>query len=219
MNVSRQGIAIRAMGTCESLLGVRCMADSKIILASFSPRRKRILLSMGVHFEVHQPHCHEATLSEDPTGTVGFNAKQKWNSVHRRHPNSCIIAADTVVAYQGRIYGKPKDYNDGVQMLMTFAGNRVNVFTGVAINRPRHRPDLFIEAASVRFHALTEAEAKTYMNQVNPLDRAGAFDINESSELIVRDIIGSKSTVMGLPRKLLRNWFLANLPLAMPIDA
>ena len=109
---------------------------TRLILASASPRRALILRDLGIPFEVHLPHCAEHTIADDPAATVGENARQKALSVRKRYPGAAIIAADTVVAFQGQILGKPKDYAQAQAWLLSYAGKRQTVYTAVALMTP-----------------------------------------------------------------------------------
>ena len=183
----------------------------RIILASASPRRRRILTSLGVRFSVHLPHCKEVLYPDDAVATVGKNAAHKALSVQKNHPHSLIIAADTAVAFKGRVYGKPASYEEAQDWLLSFAGRSQQVYTGVAFLHPGlSEPELFIEASSLRFKVYSLDTVQDYLDRVKPFDRAGAYDINDHGEMLIEACIGSKSNVMGLPRALVHSWLHAN---------
>ena len=172
-----------------------------IILASASPRRRAILRSLGVHAEVHRPHCMEVTLRDDPAGTVGVNARRKALSVHASYPRAAIIAADTVVCFEGRVLGK----------LTAYSGKTQTVYTAVALFYPgAQEPSLRIEATSLQFKEYDTRTVDAYLALVRPLDRAGAYDVNDRGDLLIAGRIGSYSNVMGLPRGVVRDWLVAH---------
>ncbi|MEG1480637.1 MAG: Maf family protein [Kiritimatiellia bacterium] len=180
-------------------------------LASRSPRRKAILEGLGLSFEISLPTCQEVMRPGDPAGTVGSNARFKWLSVKARHPQDLILAADTVVAFNGRVLGKPSSAEEAQEWLLSYAGKSQTVYTAIAINLPeRHEPVLRIEATSLTFADYGLAVVQDYLDRVQPWDRAGAYDINEYGEMLIASRIGSYSNVMGLPQGVLRDWLRAH---------
>lgn len=180
------------------------MSAPAVILASASPRRKQILKNLRVPFEIHLPTCQEALYENDPVATVAVNARRKALSVHDRYQESLIIAADTVVSFNGKVLGKPKSYEEAQEWLLSYAGKSQIVYTALAIHHPEeHEPRLRIEATSVRFKDYSLAIVQEYLDRVQPLDRAGAYDINTLGELIIAEYVGSFSNVMGLPQSVL----------------
>ena len=172
-----------------------------LTLASQSPRRARILADLGVPFEVVKTDAPEVAFPHDPEGTVIENARRKLAACAQRP----ALAADTIVWCEGRIYGKPKDEAEAKEFLRTFSGRTHQVFTGVAYGDAKG-----IQTACVRsdvtFRALTEAEIETYIALVHPLDRAGAYDINEHGDLLVEGYTGSYENIVGLPVEPLRQF-------------
>lgn len=187
------------------------METIPIILASASPRRRAILRSLGVHAEVHRPHCMEVTLRDDPAGTVGVNARRKALSVHASYPRAAIIAADTVVCFEGRVLGKPRDLEEARAWLTAYSGKTQTVYTAVALFYPgAQEPSLRIEATSLQFKEYDARTVDAYLALVHPIDRAGAYDVNERGDLLIAGRIGSYSNVMGLPRGVVRDWLVAH---------
>ncbi|MGN0886273.1 MAG: Maf family protein [Candidatus Spyradenecus sp.] len=184
---------------------------TRLILASASPRRALILRDLGIPFEVHLPHCAERAIADAPAATVGENARQKALSVRKRYPGAAIIAADTVVAFQGQILGKPKDYAQAQAWLLSYAGKRQAVYTAVALMTPHAMdPSLRIEVTSLRFKDYGALVAQEYLDRVQPFDRAGAYDINALGEMLIAERVGSYTNVMGLPRDVVADWFNAH---------
>jgi septum formation protein len=184
----------------------------KLILASASPRRQAILRHLKIPFEVHLATCKESVRMGDPVATVGQNAALKALSVAKRYPHDVILAADTVVAFNGKVLGKPRDYEEAQGWLLDYAGRSQQVYTAVAFLKPGHRdPDLFIEATSLVFKNYGLGIVQDYLDRVKPLDRAGAYDINECGEMLIEERIGSYTNVMGLPQSVVAAWVKANL--------
>lgn len=182
-----------------------------IVLASASPRRQAILRHLKIPFEVHLPTCAESTKGGDPVATVGRNACLKALSVAKRHAHSIILAADTVVAFNGKVLGKPKDYEEAQSWLLDYSGRNQLVYTAVAFLKPGRRdPELFIEATSLVFKQYGLGTVQDYLDRVRPFDRAGAYDINECGELLIAERIGSYTNVMGLPQSVVAAWVAAN---------
>jgi len=120
--------------------------------------------------------------------------------VARKAPECLVLAADTVVCLGATTYGKPRNLDEAVRMLEELAGRTHQVVTGVAlVQRARGHEQLFAEVTDVVFRPLTRAEILAYLARVNPLDKAGAYGIQEKGEAIVAGIHGSFSNVVGLP--------------------
>lgn len=183
----------------------------KLILASASPRRKAILKSIGIPFEIHLPTCAEVCYPDDPVATVGKNAARKARSVQLRYPRATIIAADTVVSFMGKVLGKPQSYAEAQAWLLSYSGKVQHVYTAVAFAIPGGaEPEVRIEVSSLRFKDYGSAAVEEYLDRVKPFDRAGAYDINELGDLLIADRVGSYSNVMGLPQGVVADWLIAH---------
>ena len=168
-----------------------------LILASGSPRRAKILKELGVEFRVEKSDAPEVSYPHDPERTVRENALAKGAAVSGEN----ILSADTIVWFSGRIYGKPKDLAEAKAYLRELSGNVHTVFTGVAYNG-----EVKVVKSDVKFRKLSEAMIDEYVARVKPTDRAGAYDIDESGDLIVESYTGSYENIMGLPVEPLREW-------------
>lgn len=178
-----------------------------LILGSASPRRKKILESLGVPFLVWAPDTPEIHEAEDPVHTVTFNARAKFLACRAHHPDAALITADTLVWFQGALIGKPQDLEEAARFLRSFSGHTQIVFTAVALGRPLQKePDIRVEASSVTFKRLTEATIQAYLARTLPLDRAGAYDIDENGDLLIAHHCGSYTNIMGLPEAPVRDW-------------
>ena len=181
----------------------------RLTLASQSPRRAKILADLGVAFDVVKTDAPEVSFPHDPEGTVLANARAKLLACGR----APALAADTIVWFAGKIYGKPRDLAEAKAFLRELSGQTHVVFTGVAYRKElpsAHKslaPVLTACARSdVTFRALSAAAIDEYVARVHPLDRAGAYDIDESGDLIVASYTGEYENIMGLPVEPLRRF-------------
>ncbi|MGN0832659.1 MAG: Maf family protein [Kiritimatiellia bacterium] len=174
-----------------------------LILASGSPRRAKILRQLGVAFEVRKSDAPEVSYPGDPERTVRENALAKGAALKAaaRQSGGGVLSADTIVWLDGRIYGKPRDLAEAKVFLRELSGRTHTVFTGVAYNG-----EAKVVRSDVTFRRLSEADIAAYVARVNPLDRAGAYDIDESGELLVERWTGTSENIMGLPVEPLREW-------------
>jgi septum formation protein len=172
-----------------------------LILASGSPRRAELLRQLGRSFtvvvsdvpEVHSGHLTARELCQ-------INAHRKARAVAKKSPDAIVIGADTLVYLGTRLFGKPSGLEEASDMLHTLQGQTHQVVTGVCLIHLReHRERVFAETTDVRFRALGEAEVRRYLQLVDPMDKAGAYAIQEHGELIIEEIDGSLSNVVGLP--------------------
>lgn len=173
-----------------------------MILASQSPRRYELLKLITEDFSV-LPAQGEEVVPEglSPAEVVQLLAQQKAReirSLYKNNPSEVIIAADTVVAIDGKILGKPKDAFDAADMLSLLSGRVHSVFTGVCvIDGERER--VFAEETKVEFYPLTTEEIRAYIATGEPMDKAGAYGIQEKGAMLVKRIDGDYYNVMGLP--------------------
>ncbi len=175
-----------------------------LTLASQSPRRAKILAEHGVDFVVTPTHAPEVSIPHDPERTVLENARAKL----RACAASPALAADTIVWFNGKIYGKPADLDEAKVFLRELAGRTHTVFTGVAYRDAAGVEHAACERSGVTFRALTEDDIAAYVARVRPTDRAGAYDIDGglSADGVVASWSGSFENVMGLPTEPLRLW-------------
>jgi septum formation protein len=178
----------------------------QIILASASPRREQLLREMGLHFTVVVPDGVEEVLTGTGPDVLAMqNARRKARVVAGRHPRSLVIGADTIVVLDGKIFGKPRDCDEAVVMLEQLAGRQHEVITGVClIHRARDTEITFSDTTRVWMRALSREQIREYLAKIDPLDKAGAYAIQEHGEGIVERVEGSFSNVMGLPTERLR---------------
>jgi len=183
-----------------------------LVLASASPRRSELLKQLGLAFEVIPAEAEEISPKHlSPHEVCEVNAHRKARAVARQHPDSLVIGADTVVALGMTIFGKPKDTSDAQRMLRALGGQTHHVITGIALmHLAARRERLFAVSTMVVFRKLTAAQVSEYVAKVHTLDKAGAYAIQEYGEMIVEQINGSFSNVVGLPlerlEEELRDW-------------
>ena len=191
--------------------------DFTVILASASPRRKELLAGMGISFVVIPAETEEISAGSGLPAEeiVRLNAVRKAGAVAGSHPDSLVIGSDTVVECDGRIFGKPSSPEEAVSMLKTLSGHSHRVMTGVALQlQQTGLKRSFTEISHVIFKKLSDETIREYMRLVNVMDKAGAYAIQEHSELILARLDGSLSNVIGLPVERLT----AELDLLFPGD-
>jgi septum formation protein len=173
-----------------------------IVLASASPRRRELLAQLGVPHEVLAVDVDETPLpGESPAALAQRLAHAKAVAGRARAADArAVLGSDTVVAVEGRIFGKPLDRADALTMLAALAGREHRVLTAVALALPR--AGTVLEAMSettVRMRAITPAEAARYWDTGEPAGKAGAYAIQGLGAVFIEHIRGSYSGVMGLP--------------------
>lgn len=172
----------------------------ELILASASPRRQALLRQCGFDFTVETARVAELTDAGDLYDLPRENAARKAEAVARRHPDSLIVGADTMIVFSGRAIGKPADAADAVRMLEEFSGRTHDVVTGVALRCVgRGMRESWRETSHVTFRELTPDVIREYLRRVRVLDKAGAYAIQECGEMIVAGFSGELENIVGLP--------------------
>ncbi len=175
--------------------------NRKIILASTSPRRKEIFAKLRIPFEVRSSDYEEdMSLPMSPTDLAKYLSLGKAESVALENPDSIIIAADTFVVFEGKFLGKPKSKEDAFEMLKKLCGKENDVVTGVTIIDTKTKQMVsFHEVAKVFMKEYSEEKIKNYIDTGEPMDKAGAYALQELGALLVDRIEGDFFNVMGLP--------------------
>jgi septum formation protein len=169
------------------------------VLASNSPRRRALLAEAGYEFEVVVPTGSELAVAQLSLRELTIaNATRKAMAVARINRSRVVLAADTLVAMEGEIIGKPRDLNHARMILRRLSGRTHDVCTAVCIVHPRGRIS-FAEISQVRFRKLTESAITKYFKVVNPIDKAGAYGAQGASGSIIAGVKGSVTNVIGLP--------------------
>ena len=172
-----------------------------LILASASPRRSELLRTLKLDFQIVASDADEVHYDYLSAGELSqINASRKARAVSKKFPDALVAGFDTLVALDTKIFGKPRDLNHAKKMLQQLQGKKHYVVTGVCLVHLRsHRHRIFAEKTSVTFRPLNADEISRYHRSVNPLDKAGAYAIQENGDAIVADVSGSFSNVVGLP--------------------
>ena len=173
-----------------------------LILASQSPRRRDLLLREGVSFCIITSDAEEVNdAALPPVELCARNAAAKAEAVAAQYPQHTVVGADTLVFLDGRPLGKPVDMDDARRMLRTLQGRTHCVCTAVAVIMPGGERRDFAETSYVTFRAMDDAAIERYLTEVHVLDKAGAYAMQEKSELIVAGVEGDVDNVIGLPVK------------------
>jgi septum formation protein len=174
--------------------------SAKYILASKSPRRKYLLKQIGFNFRVVESNAIEVT-EKDAHKSVKINSQRKSRAVASKYKNRIIIGADTVVFLNEKILNKPKDLNEARKFLKTLSGKKHFVYTGVnVINKVTGKEVYGLEKTVVEFRNLTNEEINYYVDKYKPLDKAGAYGIQDDFGcLFISKITGDYYNVVGLP--------------------
>lgn len=184
------------MGTLDNLV------KYKIVLASKSPRRKQLLENLGVEFIIISKNVEEFyPLDMNPSETALFLSELKANAFPDSEidDDTLIITADTIVSLNGKIMGKPKDKHEAKEILKELSGKNHEVITGVTL-KSKTKFRSFAVKTKVHFKNLNKEEIDFYVNDYKPMDKAGAYGIQEWIGFIGIDKIeGSFYNVMGLP--------------------
>lgn len=179
----------------------------KIILASASPRRRELLEKAGIVFAVIPGTGEETITSEEPEEAVQELALEKArfvaDTLKEREEGTLVIGADTVVVYEKKILGKPRNEEDAVNTLRMLQGNTHQVFTGVALlewNEGQWQQHTFAERTDVHFYPVSEEEIRAYVKSGSPMDKAGSYGIQDNRwGIYVKGIHGDYNNVVGLP--------------------
>ena len=183
------------------------LKNYKIILGSNSPRRKEILTSMGISFSINAANIDEKVPKDiSAYNYAEFLALQKCDYLRPNlKTNEILITADTTVLIDNQILNKPNNYIEAGIMLKKISGNSHSVITGVCISSTNKKITFTCET-EVKFKKLSNQEIEFYINQYQPLDKAGSYGIQEWIGLIgVEEIKGSYTNVVGLPSSKLYN--------------
>lgn len=173
----------------------------KIILASASPRRRELLAQIGLDFQVLVSEVEEKVNTDIPYLVVEQLSAQKAEAVAQKlekEETALVIGADTIVACDGQILGKPRDKEEAVQMLRKLNGRSHQVYTGVTLIFG-DKIKTFYEATEVEFYPMTEEEIGAYVETPDPLDKAGAYGIQGFCARYIKGITGDYNNVVGLP--------------------
>lgn len=170
-----------------------------LILASSSPRRRELLEKYGYKFEIKKADIDETMDSNlSPFENVLNVSFKKAKKIYEDNKNDVILACDTIVVYDGKIYGKPKDEKDAYNMLKLFSGKTHEVISGVCILAPGKKYN-FYETSYVKFKELSDEDIKSYIETKEPFDKAGSYAIQGIGKKLVERFSGDLNNIIGLP--------------------
>lgn len=179
----------------------------KIILASQSPRRQELLGKLDVDFDIQVMDIDETfPPNMDPYKVPEYLARLKSDPFNGKTPeDTCVITSDTVVINNGKIMGKPGDATDALSMVLELGNKKHTVVTGVCLQFSDRKLS-FTNVSEVEFESVSEEEARYYINKFQPLDKAGAYGIQEwIGQARIKKINGCYYNIMGLPLNALYN--------------
>jgi septum formation protein len=177
----------------------------RIILASQSPRRKKLLSLLGFQFEIVPSSIDEISSEKDPVKLVEDLAFRKAEDISKKYSNSLIIGSDTIVVYNDSILGKPETTDEASKTLNMLSGKQHKVYTGVSLIRTDDTKEiekkiLFTEVTTVTFSKLDQEDIDFYISTGNPMDKAGSYGIQDDwGATFVSKIEGDFYNVVGLP--------------------
>ena len=178
------------------------LENYKVILASTSPRRRELLKGLELNFECASPLTDDESYPDTLLGgeiPMYIATKKADSMLPKMDDNTIVIAADTIAWFDGKVYGKPKDRAEAIQMLKDFSGNTHAVFTGCCL-RTKEKSHPFYAVSYVTFARLKDEEIEYYVDHYKPFDKAGAYGVQEWIGYIgVVSIEGSFYNIMGLP--------------------
>ena len=186
------------------------MSQNRLVLASASPRRAQLLRQINLNFDVLKPDIYETPFAygEVMEGPADYVARMSAGKAEAAmallgeliSPGLVILCADTIVVLDGAILGKPRDEQDGVDMLLRMSGRDHQVLTSVTLCQPTEGRQVdFQVATQVTFRAVSEAECRQYWRTGEPQDKSGAYGIQGLGAIFVASMCGSPSNVAGLP--------------------
>lgn len=175
----------------------------KLILASGSPRRKELLENAGYEFEIIVSHCEENYTSVKPYDVVSELALLKARDVAAKMTEDClVIGADTIVAVDDAILGKPADEEDAVRMIASFQGRAHQVYTGLALVRVKDgktEEKIFYECTDVHVVPMTEVQIRDYVATGECMDAAGSYKIQGGFGKYIDRFEGDRDNIIGFP--------------------
>ena len=176
-----------------------------LILASASPRRRKLLREHGYRFSVEPADVAESAPAHLTPGEITLrNARAKAHAVAAKHPDALVLGVDTEVVFEGEVFGKPADLAAAFAMVKRLNGRAHAVYSGVWLCHLRGRwDDGFVDISRVHFRTLTAAQIRAYHARIGPLDKAGAYAAQDDGGELIARVEGSFTNVIGLPMEAL----------------
>ncbi len=171
-----------------------------LVLGSKSPRRMELLKSLGIDFSVNSIDLDESfPVTMEPAEAAVYLAEKKARTLSANYADEVLLTADTIVAHDGILYGKPEDRSAAVQMLNQLSGRQHEVITGICLGQSGHFITAY-DTTTVFFRNMEPKEIEYYVNHFRPFDKAGGYGIQEWIGMVaIERIEGSYFNVMGLP--------------------
>ena len=172
-----------------------------IILASSSPRRKKILEKLGYNFRIKVPNINEDNTNKlNPIDYVIDVSMRKGLKVHQQYQNDYVISGDTIVEFQNKIIGKPSSNKDAFEVLSLQSGRSHYVISALSLTYYDNQITIF-DSTKVYFKTLKKDEIKNYINNFNVLDKAGSYNIEDAEKYFIKNIDGCYNNIVGFPEQ------------------
>ena len=172
-----------------------------IILASSSPRRKKILQKLGYNFIIKVPNINEDNTSKlNPIDYVIDVSMRKGLKVHQQYQNDYVISGDTIVEFQNKIIGKPSSNQDAFEVLSLLSGRSHYVISALSLTHYDNQITIF-DSTKVCFKTLKKDEIENYINNFNVLDKAGSYNIEDAEKYFIKNIDGCYNNIVGFPEQ------------------
>ena len=172
-----------------------------IILASSSPRRKKILQKLGYNFIIKVPNINEDNTSKlNPIDYVIDVSMRKGLKVHQQYQNDYVISGDTIVEFQNKIIGKPSSNQDAFEVLSLLSGRSHYVISALSLTYNDNQITIF-DSTKVSFKTLKKDEIENYINNFNVLDKAGSYNIEDAEKYFIKNIDGCYNNIVGFPEQ------------------
>ena len=172
-----------------------------IILASSSPRRKRILNKLGYNFQVVEPKINEKNINSlNPKDYVVDISKKKGLYVREKYPNKHIISGDTIVSFKNKIIGKPLSEQDAFNTLKNFSNNAHYVISALTLTFKNDQITI-VDSSKVYFDKISDQQIKEYIEKNNVMDKAGSYNIENANGFLIKNIDGCYNNIVGFPEQ------------------
>ena len=172
-----------------------------IILASSSPRRKKILEKLGYNFRIKVPNINEDNTNKlNPIDYVIDVSMRKGLKIHQQYQNDYVLSGDTIVEFQNKIIGKPSSNQDAFEVLSSLSGRSHYVISALSLTYNDNQITIF-DSTKVYFKTLKKDEIKNYINNFNVLDKAGSYNIEDAEKYFIKNIDGCYNNIVGFPEQ------------------
>ena len=170
-----------------------------IILASSSPRRKKILEKLGYNFDIKIPDIDENNINNlNPIDYVIDVSMRKGLKIHQKYPNDYVITGDTIIEFENKIIGKPASNRDAFNILSSLSGNSHYVISALSLTFYDNQITIF-DSTKVSFNTLDKGKIEHYIDNFNVLDKAGSYNVEDANEYFIKNIDGCYNNIVGFP--------------------